>query len=57
MPCAFAMRKVTMASSAQSNSRFRTTRLNAVLGVFTSANSRLTEDDFTSPFFSARVTG
>ena len=57
MPCAFAMRKVTMASSAQSNSRVRTTRLNAVLGVFTSANSRFTEGDFTSPFFSARVTG
>ena len=29
----------------------------AELGVFTSAKSRLTADDFTSPFFSARVTG
>ena len=40
LPWAFASRKVIRASSATSNSRSRTTRLNAVLGTLTSANSR-----------------
>src|SRR5258706_266329 len=50
------MRKVTIASSAQSNSRLRTTRLNAALGVLTSANSKLTRGELSSPLFSAKAT-
>ena len=42
---------------AKSNSRSRTTRLKAALGVLTSAKSNATSGDRTSPCFSARVTG
>ncbi|MFA5914602.1 MAG: hypothetical protein WC830_13700 [Burkholderiales bacterium] len=57
LPQAFAMRKVTSASSATSNSRSRTTRLNAVCATFTSAKSSVTSSDPNSPAFNARVPG
>lgn len=56
-PCAFASRKVTIASSETSNSRSRTVRLNPALTGLTSAQSSATSGERTAPDLSAAVTG